>query len=145
MCYNKNMNLSNLGVGICDACEQIYSIILRKQFLTVNKVQYTPQRDISGKVTEESITFTIANESSHDNEVQRIWFLTSFNRPIFSELIDSKMPVKMLVNDRATFSVPIEELKAALNRTITDVVVLDKNERHNFGRIEQPAQEAFAR
>lgn len=143
------MNLSNIGVGIGDACEQLYSIILRKPFLTVNKVRYVPQRDSSGKVTEESITFTIANESSHDNEVQRIWFLTSFNRPIFSELIDSKMPVKMLVNDRATFSVPIAELKTVLNRsaeeTITDIVVLDKNEHHNFGRIEQPAQEAFAR
>ena len=134
------MDLTNLVLDILDAALKVYSVISRKPFVTV-KVQYAPQ--------EESITFAVANESSHDNEIRRIWFLTSFNRPIFSELVDSAMPVKMLVNDRTTFSVPIAELKTALNKgsgeTITDVVVLDKNERHNLGRIEPLAQEAFAK
>ena len=143
------MNLTNIVVGIIDACIQLYNIILRKPFLTVNKVQYSPQRDSSGKVTEELIAFTIANESCDEIEVQRIWFLTSFNRPIFSKVIDSKVPLKMLVNDRATYLVPIEELKAPLNKnvgeTITEVVVLDKTEHQNIGRVDRVAQEELAR
>jgi len=147
--YNRNVNLNNFALDISDAIAQVYSIILRKPFLTVKKVKYTPQRDRSGEVTRELISFTVVNESCHDIDVQRIWFLTSFNRQIFSDSIDAKMPVKMPENDRATYFVPVEELKAALNKivgeTITKVVAFDKAGHPNTGRVDQVAQEVFAK
>ena len=135
------MDFESIAVDSIDASVQLLFIILRKPFLTVDKAQYVPQK--------ESIEFTVANESSHENDIQKIWLLTSYNRPIFSEAIDSKLPVKMLVNDRVTYSLPVEELRAILNKgageTITDVVVLDKNGRQNVGRLKKSAKEALAK
>jgi hypothetical protein len=144
-----NMNLSDIALDVFDALKQIYFIIFRKPFLTVNKVQYTPQRDESGKITEELISFTIVNDSCREIDVQRIWFMTSFNRPVFLESFDSKTPVKMLENDRITYSLPVEELKAVLNKnvgeTITGVIVLDKAEHQNVGRVKIQVQEIFTK
>ena len=143
------MNLSNMAQDTSDALAQVYSILFRKPFLTVSKLQYTPQKDESGKITEELVSFTIANESSSDIEVQRIWFVTSFNRPIFSQSIDAKTPVKMPENARVTFSLPVGELKAELNKsagdTIAKVVVLDKTGHQSVGRVKAEAQKVFAK
>ena len=58
------------------------------------------------------------------------------------------MPIKVLENDRATYLVPIEELEAALNRsvgeTIVKAVVLDKKEYKHVGRVDKVAQEELA-
>ena len=142
------MDLTNLVLTIFDAFIKTYSIICRKPYVTV-KVRYAPQRDRSGKVTQEMIAFTVINEGGLEIDIQRIWFLTSFNRPIFSEFLDSKMPLKVLGRDRATYFMPMEELKAALNRsggeTIVQAVVFDKTEHKHAGRVDKVAQEEFAK
>lgn len=142
------MDIDNLVLGISEVFTKTYSIIFTKPYATV-KVRFRPPRDGPDKATNESIEFTIINESFGEIDVQRIWFLTSFNRPVFSEFIDSQMPVKVLENDRATYFVPVEELKAALNRsvgeTIIKAVVLDKNEYKHVGRVGKEAQEQIAR
>ena len=142
------MDFTKLVLDILEPLEQVYYIVCRKPFLTV-KVQSAPQRDGSGQGTEASIVFTIINESCGDMEVQRIWFLTSFNRPVFSEFLDSKTPLKMMVNNRVTYSVPIEELKSALNKsvgeTINKVVVFDQAGHQNSGRLVKALQEEFTK
>ena len=144
----KHMDLSSLVVIIIEWGRQLYCIIFGKPFLTV-QVKPIPQGDRSGKETKKLTAFTIANESSHDMDVKRIWFLTSFNRPIFFESLDSKMPIKLSENERITYPVPIEELKAALNQsageTITEVVALDQTDHGNVGRFGKALQEAFSR
>ena len=141
------MDLNNLVLDVFKIVTKAYSIIFLKPYATV-KAQFTPQRDSSGKATKEFISFTISNASFGDIDVQRIWFLTSFNRQIFSQSIDSKLPAKVMENDRVNFSVPVEELKAALNRrvgeTIFKAVVFDKNERKFDGRVGKAIQEALA-
>ena len=86
---------------------------------------------------------------SSEMEVQRIWFKTTFNRLIFSESIDAKLPLKISLNDRVTFPVPVEELKPALNPrigdTITEVAVYDQNKRENVGRFSKAAQAALSK
>lgn len=142
------MDPTNLVLAIFEALLKAYSIICRKPYVTV-EVVYAPQRDRSGEVTKELIAFTIINESSPEIDVERVWFLTSFNRPISSKLIDSKMPIKVLGKRRATYFVPIEELKAALNKsvgeTIIKAVVFDKTERKYVSRVNKVAQEEFAK
>ncbi len=143
-----NMNPINLVLAIFEALTRIYSIIGKKPYLTV-EVKYAPQRGTSGKVTKELIAFTIINESGPEVEVQKTWFLTSFNRPVLSKFIDSKIPIKVPEKNRATYFVPIEEFKTALNRsvgeTITKAVVLDQTERKHIGRVDKVTQEELAR
>ena len=59
------------------------------------------------------------------------------------------MPIKLSENDRITYPVPIEELKAALNQnvgeTITEVVAFDQTEHGNVGRFGKALQEEFSR
>jgi hypothetical protein len=142
------MDLAKIVVDALDACQQLLFIILKKPFLSV-KVQSAPQRGRPGQETEEPISFTIANESSSEMEVQRIWFRTSFNRLIFPESIESKLPVKMSLNDRVTYPMPVEELKTALNQnvgdTITEVVVYDQNKHENIARFNKAAQAEFSK
>lgn len=142
------MDLTNLVLAIFEAFVKTYSVICRKPYATA-EVKYAPQRDRSGEVTKELIAFTIINGSSPEIDVEKSWFLTSFNRPISSKLIDSKMPIKVLGKRRATYFVPMEELKAALNKsvgeTITKTVVFDKTEHKYTGRVDKVTQEEFAR
>ena len=142
------MDTTNLVLAIYEALVKTYSIICRKPYVAV-EVVYAPQRGKSGEVTKELIAFTIINRSGPEIDVQRIWFLTSFNRPIFSKSIDAKMPIKVPGKRRATYFVPIEELKAALNKsvgeTITEAVVFDKTEHKHVGRVDKVAQEEFAK
>jgi hypothetical protein len=142
------MDLSNLVLGIFEVFKKTYSIIFTKPYATV-KVKYLPQKDGSGTVTNELIEFSIINESFGDIEVQRIWFLTSYNRPVYSEFIDSQMPIKVPENDRATYLVPIEELKAALNRNVSDTiiqaVVCDKAGHKHAGLVDRAVQEQLAK
>ena len=142
-----NMDIDNLVLGISEVFTKTYSIIFTRPYATV-KVKFRPQVDGDDKATKESIEFTIINESFGEIDVQRIWFLTTFNRPVFSEFIDSQMPIKVLENDRATYFVPVEELKASLNRsvgeTIVKAVVLDKNEYKHVGRVDKEVQEHLA-
>ena len=152
MWYNGTMeltkNLTNLVLDIFEVAVKTYSIICKKPYVTV-KVQFTPQRDRAGKVTKELIAFTIINESGPEIDVQRIGFLTSFNRLLLPEFLDSKLPIKVLGKDRATYFLPIEELKAALNKsvgeTIVEAVVFDKTEHKHVGRVDKVAQEEFAK
>ena len=142
------MDLTNLVLTSFEAFTKTYSVVLRKPYIAI-KVQYAPRRDRSGKVTKEMIAFTIANGGIHEIDIQRIWFLTSFNRPVFSELLDSKMPLKLLGKDRFTYFVPTEELKTALNRsvgeTIVGAVAFDKTGHKYTGRVDRVAQEEFAK
>ena len=143
-----NMDLTNLILDIFEVAIKTYSIIYKKPYLAV-KVQYSPQRDRSGKVTKELMAFTIINESGPEIDAQRIWFLTSFNRPISSEFLDSKIPIKVWEKNRVTHFLPIEELKAALNKsageTIIEAVVWDNAEHKHVGRVDKVAQEEFAK
>ena len=142
------MDLTSFVLGILEVFLKTYSIILKRPYVTV-KVQYAPQRDRSGTVTKELFALTIFNESTPEIDVQRVWFLTSFNRPVFSELVDSKMPLKVLRRGRATYFMPMTELKAALNRnvgeTISQAVVFDQNGHKHLGRVDRVAQEEFAK
>ena len=142
------MDLTSLVLDISEEVVKIYSIICNKPYVTA-EVVYVPQKGKSGEVTKEEIAFTIINEGELEIEVQRIWFLTSFNRPIFSKYVDSKMPIKVRRKDRATYFVPIEEFKAALNKsfreTIVKTSVLDNMGHPHIGRIDKATQEEFAK
>jgi len=146
--YNGNMDPTSLVLTTFDTAIKAYSILRRKPYVTV-EVKYAPQRGRSGEVTKGLIAITIINESSPEIDIQSVWFLTSFNRVIFSELIDSKMPVKVLGRRRTTYFIPIEELKAALNKsageTITKAVVLDKHGRKYVSRVDKATEAEFAR
>ncbi len=146
--YNGNMNITNLLLDILDLCAKIYSIILRKPYTEVT-VHYTPRTDRTCKVTKELIAFTVNNVSGPEIEVRKIWFLTSFNRPVFSEFLDAKLPLKVRTRDKATFIVPVEDLKAALNKsageTIDEAVITDQNDHKHAGRAAKAVQEFFAR
>ena len=142
------MDLTKIVLGILEIFKKTYYLISLKPYATV-KVQLIPQRDTPGKITEELIALTIINECFGEIDVQRIWFLTSFKRQIISESINLKIPVKVLENDRATYYMPIEELKTALNKsvgeTITEAVVFDKNEHKHVGRVDKAVQEEFSK
>jgi hypothetical protein len=142
------MDLTNLVLTIFEKFAKTYSVILRKPYISI-KVQYAPRRDRSGQVTKEMMAFTITNEGVHEIEIQRIWLVTSFNRPIFSELLDSKMPLRMLGKDKATYFLPMAALKAALNRVVGDTIVeaiaFDKTGHKYAGRVDRIAQEEFGK
>jgi len=142
------MDYSSLVLNIIEASTKIYSIILNKSYATV-EVVYVPQRGKSGELTKEEIALTIINESGPEIEVQRVWFLTSFNRPIYSEYVDSKMPVKVRKKDRAIYFAAIDEFRAALNKnageTIIKAAVLADTEHIHVGRIHILAQKEFAK
>lgn len=146
--YNEPMDATRLVLDTYEAFVRAYSAIFRKQYVAV-KVQLVPQRDKSEPGTKELIAFTIINESGPDIEVQEAWFLTSFNRRIFSKFIDSKMPIKMRRKDRATYFMPIEELKATLNErvgeTITEAVVFDKTQHQHIGRVDEAVEVELAK
>jgi len=142
------MDLTNILLDVIEQFTKVYSVILRKPYITV-KVQYAPRRDRSGKVTQEMIAITIINEGFLENDIKRAWFLTSFKRAVFSELLDSKMPLRVSGRDRVTYFMPSEELKADLNRsigeTIVQAVVLDSIEHKYLGRVDKVVQEEFAK
>ena len=142
------MDINNLLLDILDICIKIYSIFSRKPYATV-KLQFAPQKDRSGTVTRESMALTIINESVPVIDVQKVWFLTSFNRIVESAFLNAKMPVKVLKRDRATFFFPIDELKTTLNKnvkdTIAEAVALDKAGHQHAGRVGKAAQAELAR
>lgn len=140
--------ITNFTLGIFDTALKTYSVICRKPYVTV-KVQYASQKDGEGRVTQETFALTIINESGPEADIQRVWFLTPFHRIIFSLLVDSKMPVKVRKRDRATYFFPVKELKAALNKnvsdTISEAVVQDKTGHIYSGRTDKVVQAEFAR
>lgn len=142
------MDITNLILDSFEVFTRIYAVICRRPYVAV-EVQYAPQRDRAGEVTAELIAFTITNVSGPEIEIHRAWFLTSFNRSISSKLLDSKMPVKVRGKDRATYFIPVEEFKAALNKsvgeTITKAVVLSKTDSQHVGRVDKVTQEEFAK
>lgn len=139
------LGLTKLSLDIIEPLEQVYKIVLRKPFLTVN-IEREPKRAGNNKA---SIEFTIANESSTDLEAKRVWFLTSYNRAIYSEAADAKTPLEMPVNARATFSVRLDELKASLNsqsgETVNKVIVADQDGGLHSARLSPALQEELAR
>jgi hypothetical protein len=142
------MDATRLLLDTCEVFVKAYSTICRKPYVTV-KVRLVPQRDKSGPETNQLIAFTIINESGPDIEVQEAWFLTSFHRRVFSKVIDSKMPIHVRRKDRATYFVPIEELKAALNErvgeTITEAAVFDKTQRQHQSRVDEALEVKLAK
>ena len=89
------MDLTKIVLDILEIFKKTYYLISLKPYATV-KVQFIPQRDTPGKITEELIALVIINECFGEIDVQRIWFLTSFKRQIISESINSEIPVKVL-------------------------------------------------
>jgi hypothetical protein len=146
--YNENVDLTNFVLDMSEAFVKGYAIVRLKPYATV-KVRYSPQGDSSGKVDRESVALTVSNGSFGEIDVQRIWFLTSFNRPVYSESIDSNLPVKVSEDNQATYFVPVTELKAALNKivgeTIVKAVALDKDGHRYEGRADRVTQEALVR
>ena len=142
------MELDNIVLYFLEAAQKMYSVILRKPYVTV-KVQYAPQRDRDGKVTKDLFAFTIINASSPEVELKKGWFLTSYNRPVYSEAVDSKFPVKVAGRDRITYFLPIEEIKNELNKnaadTIAEAVVSDETGRRYSSRVDKATQEEFAK
>lgn len=142
------MDLTSFVLDIYEALIRNYSIICNRPYVTA-EVVCVPQRSKSGKATKELIAFTVINASGPDIEVQRVWFISSFNRHIFSEFIDSKMPMGVSRKNRETYFVPLEEFRAALNKsvgeTIAEAVVFDKNEHKHVGRVDKAVQEEFAK
>jgi len=142
------MDYSSLVLDIFEAFIKIYSTILNKPYVRADVV-YVPIKGKSGKVTKEEIAVTIINESGPEIEVKRIWFITSFNRPIFSKYVDSKMPIKVPRKDRTTYFIPIEEFKAMLNKSVGDTIikaaVLDNTENIHVGRVHKVAQAELAK
>ncbi len=142
------MNATNLILDTFDSFTKMYSAFCRKSYVSV-KVQLVPSKDKSNPADKRLVAFTIINESGPDIEVEEAWFLTSFNRRILTGYIDSKMPEKILSKDRAIYFVPLEELKAALNKsvgeTITQAAVFDKTQRIHTGRVDKAVEREFAR
>lgn len=140
------MDLTKIALDIIEAGRQVACIILRKPFLAI-KIQSSPN-DVAGKEAGRLVTLTVANESSGDIDVKSISFLTSFNRSISSEVLDGELPASLKENDRVAYTVPIAELKAALNQTvgetITEVVVSDQAGRDNVGRFDKATQGIFS-
>ena len=142
------MDVTNLLLDIFEVVVKAYSIIRNKPYMT-GQITYVPQKSDSGEVTKEEIALTVINESGPEVEVQKIWFLTSFNRPIFSQYIDSKMPIKVRKKDKATYFVPIEEFKTILNKsvgeTIIKTVVLDNTDHTHVTRVNKMTQQQLAK
>ena len=140
--------MTDLVLDISELLLKFYAIFLRKPYATV-RVQYAPQKDRDGKVTRELMAFTIINESVPVINIQRAWFLSSYNRIVPSTFLDAKMPVKVIKREKTTFFFPIEELKAALNKNVKDNiaegVVMDEAGRKFSGRVDKKAQAEFAR
>jgi hypothetical protein len=140
------MDATRFLLDIFEFFKKTISVICYRPYVAV-EVQLVPPKDKSG--TPELIAFTVINEIGPDIEVQEAWFLTSYNRRILCKYIDSKLPEKVLSKDRAIYFVPLEELKAALNKgigeTITEAVVFDKAEHLHTGRVHKLAEIAFAK
>ena len=138
------MDINDFFLDILDAAAKTYAVVCKKPYATGQMV-YVPRKEKSGEVTKEEIALTIINEAGPEMEVKRVWFLTSFNRPVFSQLVDSKMPIKLRKKDRATYFIPIEEFKAILNKrigdTIAKTVVLDTTERQYVARVDKVTQQ----
>ncbi|MFC1942581.1 hypothetical protein ACFLWU_05120 [Chloroflexota bacterium] len=142
------MDLTKLVLDIIDLFIKAYSIVLIKPYATV-KLEYLPEKGSSGKATQASLSLNIINDGIPDIDVQKIWLVTSYNRIVFSEFLDSKTPVLVAEDDRVTYSIPIQEIKSALNRKVGDTIIkavaLDKNGRQHVGRVNKATQEELAR
>ncbi len=147
MCYNKPVDLSNIALDISDAIKKTYFIILAKPYADV-KFRLTTRKDASGK-DGDFIALSVINTGFGEMEVQRVWFLTYYNRIVDSSFIDSKMPVKLAESDRVTYLVPVAELKVALNKgagdSIAQAVVLDKKGNQFTGRLSETIQKQLAK
>lgn len=148
MWYNEYMDINDFVLDIFDAVAKTYAVVRNKPYAT-GQILYIPQKGKSGEITKEEIALTVINEAGPQMEVKRVWFLTSFNRPVFSQYVDSRMPIKLRKKDRATYFVPIEEFKAALNKsikeTITKTVVLDATERQYAASVDKATQQQLAK
>jgi hypothetical protein len=142
------MDATRLVLDIYDAFVKAYSAFFRKQYITI-RVRLIPQREQSNPETPKEIAFSVLNESGPDIVVQEAWFLTSYRRRVFSQTIDSKMPINVRSKDRTTHFLPFDELKSALNghikETITHAVVFDKNQHQYQSRIDEALEKELAK
>jgi hypothetical protein len=125
------MDPSRIVLDIGDVFVRTYSSALGKPHATV-RVQLVPQIDKSEPESKPLLAFTIVNQSSPDIEVRQAWFMTNYNRRVFSEFINSRLPVIVRGKNQATYFFPFEELKATLNEatkeTITQAFIYDKEQ-----------------
>jgi len=142
------MDAARVVLDIYDAFVKAYSAMLGKQYVSV-KVQLVPQKDTSGQEDNKLIAFTIINESGPEIEIREAWFLTSFNRRVFSEVLDSRMPVKVRSKDREIYFLPAKDLKSALNEkvgeTVTQAAVFDTTQHKYTGRVDRLVEAEFTR
>ena len=140
------MNATYFLLDIFEFIKKAYSIMFWRPYVAV-KVQLVPPKDKSSRP--DQIAFTVINESGPDIEIKEAWFLTNYNRQIFSPHIESRLPEKVLHKDRAIYFVPFEEIQTALNKgigeTITQAAVFDKAEHLHTGRVDTKAELIFAK
>ena len=133
------MDPTRLVLDTAEAFVKAFSAALGKSFVTV-KVRLVTPKDRTDPEAKDQVSFAIINESGPDIEVQEAWFVTTYNRRIFSTVLNSKMPIRVRKRDRATYFLPIEELKAALNErvgeTITQAAVFDKTGHQYQSRVD---------
>jgi hypothetical protein len=138
------MDVNELLLDVFDAVEKIYSAMTNRSYVT-GHLTYVPPRSAPGEAAKEEIALTITNESGPGIEVKRVWFLTSYNRSVYSQLVDSKMPLRLRKKDRMTYFMTTDEFKPALDKaankeTFAKIVVQDDKERMHVSRINQSTQ-----
>jgi hypothetical protein len=142
------MDPSRIVLDIGDALVKAYSSALGKPHATV-KVQLVPQIDKSEPESKPLLAFTIVNQSSPDIEVRQAWFMTNYNRRVFSEFITSRLPVIVRGKNQTTYFFPFEELKATLNEatkeTITQAFIYDKEQNLYSGRVDEALEIALVK
>ncbi len=141
------MDPSRIMLDIGDAFVKAYSAALGKPYAKV-RVQLVPQPIKSDPESKQLLAFTIVNESSPTINVQKAWFLTNYNRRVFSEFISSRLPVIVPGRKRSTYFFPFEELKSTLSagkETITQAFIYDKAQNQYSGRVDEAVEIALAK
>lgn len=139
---------TRIVLDIYDTFIKLLSAVLGKSYVSI-KVQFMPQKESSNPGVDKRLAVTFINESGPDIEIKEAGFLTSFNRRIFSETLNTRMPVRIRSKDREIYILPAEELKAQLNEkvgeTITQAVVYDRAQNKFSGRVDKQVEAEFTR
>jgi len=137
------MDPARILLDVGDKLVKTYSNATGKPFATV-RLQLAAQKS---ETDPKLLAFTIVNQSSPDIEVQKAWFLTNYNRQIFLEFINSRLPVIVRGNNQAAYFFPYDDLKTTLNpnETITQAFIYDKEEHIYSGRVDEAVEISLAR
>lgn len=136
------MDINKLVLDISDLCIKAFNIVFQKPFLSI-KAHISEDSDKRG-----NIDFKISNDSFGDLELNHIWFITSYNRPLYTELTDGLTPLKVSEDFGQVFSVPVEYLKNLLNKVdkeyITRIAVSDAKGKIFVNRLDSKAQKILS-